>query len=87
MQIHNLAGDGVICETRALPGAVIPAKAGIYCASHWKCAAEGMDSRFRGNDRSLEGDPIPNDTTTTWSRRGAICVFKGVAGDSGSTPL
>jgi len=34
-----------ICETRAFPGAVIPAKAGIYSASHWKCVADGLDSR------------------------------------------
>jgi hypothetical protein len=57
-------GTGVICETRALPGAVIPAKAGIQSASHWKCGADGLDSRFRGNDECFEGDPIPNDTST-----------------------
>jgi hypothetical protein len=60
-------GTGVICETRKLPGAVIPAKAGIYSASHWKCAADGLDSRFRGNDQCFERNPIPNDTSTcTW---------------------
>jgi hypothetical protein len=59
-----IPGGGVICETRALPCAVIPAKAGIYSASHWKCAADGLDSRFRGNDQCFEGDPIPDDTTT-----------------------
>jgi hypothetical protein len=58
------SGCGVICETRALPGAVIPAKAGIHCASDWKCAANGLDSRLRGNDQCFGGDPIPNDTTT-----------------------
>ena len=57
-------GSGVICETQTLPGAVIPAKAGIYSASHRKCAAEGLDSRFHGNDHCFERDPIPNDTTT-----------------------
>ncbi|MGD1102319.1 MAG: class I SAM-dependent DNA methyltransferase [Terriglobia bacterium] len=57
-------GTGVISETRALPGAVIPAKAGIYSASHWKCAADGLDSRFRGNDQCSEGNPIPNVTST-----------------------
>jgi hypothetical protein len=36
-----------------LPGAVIPAKAGIYFASHRKCAA-GLDSRLRGNDQCFE---------------------------------
>jgi hypothetical protein len=59
-----IPGSGVICETQALPGAVIPAKAGIYSASPWKCAAEGLDSRFRGNDHCFERGPIPNDTTT-----------------------
>jgi hypothetical protein len=29
----TVSGTGVICETRALPGAGIPAKAGIYSAS------------------------------------------------------
>jgi hypothetical protein len=57
-------GGGVICETRALPGAVIPAKAGIYSASHWKCVADGLDSRFRGNDWCFERDSIANDTST-----------------------
>jgi hypothetical protein len=45
------AGSGVICETRALQAAVIPAKAGIHSASLRKCAVYGLDSRFRGNDR------------------------------------
>jgi hypothetical protein len=62
-------GSGVICETRALSGAVIPAKAGIYSESHWKCAADGLDSRLRGNDRCFERDPIPNDTTNQFSSR------------------
>ncbi len=48
----------------ALPGAVIPAKAGIHSASHWKYAADGLDSRLRGNDLCFERVPIPNDTTT-----------------------
>ena len=62
---------GVICETRALPGAVIPAKAGIYSASHWKWAADGLDSRWSlprlhrgGNDQCFQRDPIPNDAST-----------------------
>src|SRR5271157_993033 len=66
-------GSGVICETRALPGAVIPAKAGIHCASHWKCAADGVDSRLRGNDQCFEGDPIPKDTTTETPSRNGGC--------------
>ncbi len=43
-------GTGVICERRALSGAVIPAKAGIHSPGRWKCAALGLDSRLRGND-------------------------------------
>ena len=27
-------------------------------------AADGLDSRFRGNDQRFEGNPIPNDTIT-----------------------
>jgi hypothetical protein len=42
-----------------LPGRVIPAKAGIYSASHGKFAADGLDSRFRGNDQCFVRDPIP----------------------------
>jgi hypothetical protein len=58
------SGTGVICETWALQAAVIPAKAGIYSTNLRKCAVDGMDSRFRGNDRCFERDPIPKDTTT-----------------------
>src|ERR1039458_6337179 len=58
------AGSGVICEARALPGAVIHETGEIYSASHWKCGADGLDSRFRGNDPCFERDPIPNDTCT-----------------------
>jgi len=47
---------------RGLPGPVIPAKAGIYFASFWKRADNGLDSRFRGNDRFYVSDPIPKDT-------------------------
>jgi hypothetical protein len=36
---------------------------GIYSANLWKCAALGLDSRFRGNDRRLEWFPIANDTS------------------------
>ena len=57
-------GSGVICETRALQAAVIPAKAGIHSANLQKCAVHGLDSRFRGNDRRFARDDIPNDTTT-----------------------
>ena len=55
--------SGVIYEIRVLPGAVVPAKAGAYSARHWKCAADGLDSRSRGNDHCFKRDRIPNDTT------------------------
>jgi hypothetical protein len=45
----------VICETWALQAAFIPAKAGIYSANLRKCAVDGLDSRFRGNDRRFGG--------------------------------
>ena len=54
----------VSCETWALEVAVIPAKAGIHSANVWKCAVDGLDSRFRGNDRRFERDPIQKDTST-----------------------
>ena len=57
-------GTSVIREVWALQVVVIPAKPGIYSAGHWKCAADGLDSRFRGNDQCFEGEPIPNDTNT-----------------------
>ena len=41
---------------------VIPAKAGINSANIPKSAANGLDSRFRGNDCYFGLDPIPNDT-------------------------
>jgi len=48
----------------ALEAAVIPAKAGIHSANLRKRAVDGLDSRFRGNDRRFESDPIPNDSNT-----------------------
>jgi len=56
----------VICETRTLMRTVIPAKAGIHSASHWKYAAEGLDScspafaedRLRGNDWRFASLPV-----------------------------
>ena len=59
-----IVGSGVICETRTLPGKVIPAQAGIHFASRWKRAAQGMDSRLRGNDWCFMSEPISNDATT-----------------------
>src|SRR5208337_4116746 len=52
------------CDSWASQAAVIPAKAGIHLANLPKCAADRLDSRFRGNDRGFERDPIPNDATT-----------------------
>ena len=48
----------------ALHVAVIPAKAGIHSENLRKCAVNGLDSRFRGNDLRFERDPIPNDPST-----------------------
>jgi hypothetical protein len=58
-QVKAFVGTGVTCETWALQAAVIPAKAGIYSANLRKCAVDGLDSRFCGNDRCFERDPIP----------------------------
>ena len=76
-------GTGVICETWALEAAVIPAKAGIYLANLRKCAADGLDSRlrgndgrFRGNDRRFERDPIPIDITTLTPRQDVALAGK-----------
>jgi hypothetical protein len=55
--------SGVICERLASPAAVIPAKAGIHFATLQEWAVHVLDSRFRGNDRGLGRDAIPNDTT------------------------
>ena len=70
--------SGVIGETRALPSAVIPAKAGIHCASHWKCAADGVDSRLRGNDQCFEG--IPFQMTPLPALRAAFNNFRLAGG-------
>jgi hypothetical protein len=63
LQVKHL-GRCSIWETLALQAPVIPAKAGIHSANPRKCAVHGLDSRFRGNDRRLVRDDIPNDTTT-----------------------
>ena len=55
LKVFANAGSGVFCETRALPGAAIPAKAGIHPVGHWKWTAEWLDSRFRGNDLPADG--------------------------------
>jgi len=76
---EHQAGTDVICETWALQAAVIPAKAGIHSANLQKSAVDGLDSRFRGNDRRFERDPIPNDTTTgkrTTRFAFSVCGFK-----------
>ena len=59
----GIARGDFLCETRALPSAFIPAKAGIHSASHWKFADGGLDSRLRGNDRWFVGEVIPGDAT------------------------
>jgi hypothetical protein len=68
-------GSGVIFEIWALQPAVIPAKAGIYSAHLPESAVDGVDSRFRGNDRRFERDPIPKDTTT---QTGVLVQFESV---------
>ena len=64
VQIRTAPGSGVICEARALLCAVIPAKAGIHCVSHRKSVVDGLDSRFRGNDRPLNLRPYSKWHTT-----------------------
>ena len=59
-----LYGSGVICERSALHAVVIPAKAGIHSAGHWKWAADGLHCRVRGNDGWLVREVIQNDATT-----------------------
>ena len=56
-------GSGVICDTWALPLAVIPAKAGIYSAARWKCSTDRLDSPLRGNDSPRELPCLSNDAT------------------------
>ena len=68
-------GTSVIYETWVLQASVIPAKAGIYSANLRKCPVDGLDSRFGGNDRRPERDPIPNDANTNPSHR-LICVHR-----------
>jgi hypothetical protein len=53
------AGTSAICETWATQVAVIPAKAGIHSAGFRKCALDGLDSRFRGNDWRFERGSRP----------------------------
>jgi|GEM_PF-1098349 hypothetical protein len=58
--------------------AVIPAKAGIHSPNPRKCAVDGLDSRFRGNDRRFETGPVPNDTNAQRRKlqsSGGITVF------------
>jgi alpha-D-ribose 1-methylphosphonate 5-phosphate C-P lyase len=57
-------GTSVICEARALPLEVIPAKAGIQSLNQWNCVLAGLDSRLRGNDRPSDPGGVPSDTTT-----------------------
>ena len=55
---------GAARETWALEPAVIPAKAGRCLANLREYAADGLDSRFRGNDWRFVRDAIPNGTAT-----------------------
>jgi hypothetical protein len=55
--------SGKVGWNETLAALVIPGKAGIHLASPCRCVVYGLDSRFRGNDRALEVDPNPNDTT------------------------
>jgi hypothetical protein len=41
-------------------GAVTPAKAGMRCEDFRTCTANGLDSRFRGNDWCRETGCTPN---------------------------
>jgi hypothetical protein len=54
-----LPRTGVMCNTWALQLAVIPAKAGIHFAILLRCAVDGLDSRFRGNDWRPVRDTTP----------------------------
>jgi hypothetical protein len=46
-----------------------------YAASRWKCDDDRLDSRFRGNDRCFEGDPIPKDTGPSHTVSGRWSAF------------
>ena len=59
-------GGGVIWNRIPFETQVIPAKAGIQLVVGAFPMAWGVDSRFRGNDRSFERDPMRNDTNTGW---------------------
>jgi hypothetical protein len=45
-EMPRIRGDVVTCEIRVFPSSVIPAKAGIHFARRWKCAADGLVSRW-----------------------------------------
>ncbi|PYV33721.1 MAG: hypothetical protein DMG22_08875 [Acidobacteria bacterium] len=55
-------GGGVICDKRALPGAVIPAEAGIQSVASAFPMPCAVDSRFRGNDPSAVGFRLGSDS-------------------------
>ena len=63
-QAEALSGSGANCESWAPEVIVNPAKAGIHSANLREFTVEGLDSRFRGNDRRFEARPGPNDTST-----------------------
>jgi hypothetical protein len=68
----------VISETQARWDAVIPAKAGIHSSSLRKWAVYRLDSRFFGNDRRFEMDPVPSDTTTNPTAFLTAFSFRGI---------
>ena len=68
--------NDVICSAWAPLVAVIPAKAGIHSANLRKCAVEGLDSRFRGNDLCFEREPMRNNTKAVpWTNDPARMVL------------
>jgi hypothetical protein len=60
----GLAGSGVIWNIIPYVTPVIPAKAGIQSVDSAFPKVCGVDSRFRGNDCSLERPCLAHDTTT-----------------------
>jgi hypothetical protein len=66
-QLHMFAFDHlgqIALGANLKPGGQGPGALGGDVANLRKCAVDRLDSRFRGNDRRFESDPIPNDTST-----------------------
>ena len=66
-------------QVESFPRSLSPRRrgAGIYSASHWKCATDELESRWRGNDQYFERDHIRIDTST--QRREALNDSPGAA--------